>query len=970
VNIHVLFKSGIPTVEDIKAPQTVLPGTYVGVREPHVTPGAYEITGGGWKIFEKKSDAESHINGIEYTPTADPLYWYQNGYYLAYYAKTYLGETYSNAVPLSVANYHDLKTMMEAGDRHHYYIDHKDAHTSGKRYPKIYVNDYTTDGKNGLDLLSDLYKLTLGDATAVSTYGAFDTPSNVTGAKELDIIFRTNIRHADAWTPIGDETQCFEGNVHGDGHYVSGLDNSLFGKLCGHVYNLGVMGTFTGGGIADDADNSGSAENCWIKTSGTPAADTKAVIGSYDSDAQVTNCYYPGNEAFEDGAAKTASKTAFYYGEVAYNLNRFYLQERFNKNGGTPKIADTYVQSRYGNPDFIYADGVIPEVVNPDRVKKNPETDTPETDPITGEQLYVPLYPYDYLFFGQALTYGHIAGKTHQDVPSPIAKADDLIDVGDTGNRVYRAPAYFRNSTMSKVYFSPNAVFAKTDADEDNPTDIHKGLTAIDFTGYDDAFDKDNGTAKAYSKDDEGSEFFAPLLDVDEISGLSNYGLTKNLLVYTEAAPTLGDGTTAAEKTAKVVQTSLEEPDYVQGDYGRVAAQDGTTVNGHWVYRNTGTTTYGASNDHLLIDKNDFWAPIPYRFDSSSRMWYQRIPDTYAGINTGWESIVLPFNVLTVSTHQKGEITHFYTGDGNNGKIGHEYWLRKYTEINNGSEPTIKKATFISLAKNEGEDAYDNTYDNHYLWDALHQYLDIKDGETEGQNRYYKTSHTYEGYPLQQQATPYLIGFPGKAFYEFDLSGQWTAPKMPTGFERQVVTFASYPNITINKSDDDMNHSPVDEGYTFTPSYLNQELAAGTYNYVMNAEGNRYVKVPATGDATPVLPFRAYFATTNSGHTLSIVFSDAEGKPEVTPDNGADDNEPSTVTEGEGGMTFIPGLGTITTKSTLKEARTVLVYGVGGALVKAFDIKPNSTVVINVPSGLVYAVRTVTGDYSSKLMVR
>ena len=965
VNIHVLFKSGIPTVEDIKAPQTVLPGTYVGVREPHVTPGAYEITGGGWKIFEKKSDAESHINGIEYTPTADPLYWYQNGYYLAYYAKTYLGETYSNAVPLSVANYHDLKTVLEAKDRHHYYIDHKDANNT--RNPKVYINDYTADGKNGLDMLKDLFDLTLDKEAAKTTYGKFDTPENIAGASNLDIIFRTNVEHSGTWTPIGGGTDpCFEGNVHGDGHYVSGLDNSLFGSLCGKVYNLGVEGSFTSGGIAN---NGGSAENCWVKKVTTGADITNPIIAA--GAGEITNSYYLSTTATpgEPGGTSpiAASAQQFYTGEVAYNLNRFYLQERYNQSGATPAIDVEYVQSRYGNPDFIYADGVIPEVVNPDRVK----TDTPVTDPITGEQLYVPLYPYDYLFFGQALTYGHIAGKTHQDVPSPIAKDDDLIDVGDTGNRVYRAPAYFRNSTKSKVYFSPNAVFAKTDADEDNPTDIHKGLTAIDFTGYDDAFDKDNGTAKAYTKNYAGSKFFAPLLDVDEISGLSNYGLTKNLLVYTEAAPTSGDGTTAAEKTAKVVQTSLEEPDYVQGGtYGEVAAQDGTTVNGHWVYIERGlggtpTYKYWASNDHLLIDKNDFWAPIAYQFDSSL-MWYQRIPDTYAGINTGWESIVLPFTVETVSTHQKGEITHFYTGDDNNGKIGHEYWLRQYTNIEPGTEA---KATFSSLPKNEDEDAADKVYNNHYLWVALHQYLDIKNGETEGQNKYYKTSHTYEGYPLQQQAVPYLIGFPGKTFYEFDLSGEWTAPKMPTGFERQVVTFASHTGITIRKSDDDRAGVKYD-GYTFTPSYLNQELEAGTDNYVMNAEGNRYVKVPAEGKPTSVLPFRAYFAKSGSGNTLSIVFSDAEGKPEVTPDNGADDNEPSTVSEGEGGMTFTPGLGTITTKSTLKEARTVLVYGVGGALVKAFDIKPNSTVVINVPSGLVYAVRTVTGDYSSKLMVR
>ncbi len=152
VNIHVQFKSGIPTVEDIKAPQVVLPGTFVGVREPHVTPGAYEVTGGGWKLFEKMSDAESHINGKEYTPTADPLYWYQDGYYLAYYAKTYLGETYSNTVPVSVANYHDL-TKVLADTEHHYYVDRKDV----KRDSKIYI----TDGVNGATQLKQFYDLTV-----------------------------------------------------------------------------------------------------------------------------------------------------------------------------------------------------------------------------------------------------------------------------------------------------------------------------------------------------------------------------------------------------------------------------------------------------------------------------------------------------------------------------------------------------------------------------------------------------------------------------------------------------------------------------------------------------------------------------------------------------------------------------------------------------------------------------------------
>ena len=272
VNIHVVFKSGVPFVEDIKAPQIVLPGTFVGVREPHVTPGAYEVTGGGWKLFEKKSDAESHINGIEYTPTADPLYWYQNGYYLAYYAKTYLGETYSNTVEVSVANYHDLKKVLD--DTNHYYVDNPTV----KRNSKIYIND-ATKGATQLKQFYDLSKSTLNE--------------HVRDCQNLEFILRTNINHTDGWTSIGEENHCFSGNFHGDGYHIDGLNNSLFSHLCGNVYNLGVTGSFTSAGIADTGD--GYVENCWINTTGTPASGVKAVFNNPTHEGyQRVNCYYPG----------------------------------------------------------------------------------------------------------------------------------------------------------------------------------------------------------------------------------------------------------------------------------------------------------------------------------------------------------------------------------------------------------------------------------------------------------------------------------------------------------------------------------------------------------------------------------------------------------------------------------------------------------------------------------------------------
>ena len=965
VNIHLEFESGAPIIDRLLPPTTVLPGTTVGMNQPRVTPGAYELIGGGWEIFDNQTDAELHRNGKEYVNNATPMYYYQDGYYVAYYAKSYLGKTYSNPVQFSVANYHDLKAVMDATE-HHYYIDHSDAHKRGKRIPKIYINDYTADSANGLDLLKDLYDLTCSKSAAVTAYGALDTPENIRGANDLDFILRTNLAAGStpSWTPIGSgEDTCFGGNVHGDGHYVSGLTGSLFDKLCGNVYNLGAMGAFTTGGIANSGG--GRAENCWVKdTTGVEMEITTPIIGiSNPAEKQIQNCYYLSAETGTPGGSRVAATAKqFYNGEVAYNLNRFYLQKRYNLNrGGQTAITDTaYVSSRYGNVDFIYADGEIPE------------DDDVRLDSETGK--YVPLYPDDYIFFGQTLNYGYVVGAKHQDVPSPLVKDGDYIETGLTGNRVLRAPAYFRSSVKSKAFFNPYAVFAKHKNGDEN-TLVHDGMTAIDFTGYNDVFDGSTGEAKAYVNDNDSpnANFFAPLLDAETaLTNFKNFGLTKNLLAYTEAP----NDATVAGKTGHTVSLALAEMRYAEtdGTYGTVAPKDESQVMAHWVQRNDGELTYSATYDHFLVDRNDFYAPIGYTFDASSRMWHQRIPDTYAALNTGWESISLPFRVLSVGTQQKGELTHFYTGD-EKGRVGHEYWLRKYTAIEPDDKPSTMKATFSSLAKGEGAGAYDKAYTNTFLWDYLHKNLDILDGETEGQNKYYKTAHEYKGYPLMQGATPYIIGFPGKEFYEFDLSGEWRAPKLPSGFERQVVTFASVMGATINASEDDMNNAKTlfkNNGYTFMPNYLNESIDAGSDTYVMATDGSKYEKV--TGTKKTLLPFRAYFVRTSGQNSMNIIFSEAEEKPDVTPEQ---DDKPIITPKGEaetdadgGRITFTSGVGTITAKSTISEPRVVLVYGVGGALVKAFDLKQNSSVTIHVPSGLVYAVRTVNGDYSSKLMVR
>ena len=427
LNIHINFKSGIPFVEDISAPDIVLPGYGVTMKAPNVTPGAYEIIGRGWELFSDKSYAENHTNGVEYTALTEPLYWYQDGYYIAYYAKTYLGKTYSNYVPVSVANYHDLKKVMD-DKQHHLYVDYNRGKL--KRDSKIYINNYTGE-KDGVDLLKDFFELSLltkddvetdnetGLITKDKTSGTaspfaghallnisetevlnkFDQqmyPRGVKAGTNLEFYLRADIDHTGkSWTAIGsaDEELCFKGNLHGDGHTISGLSQSLFENLCGNVYNLGVTGTFTGAGVADsDTESKGYVESCWVKTDGTPASGIKAVFGDPQDTGreQTVNCYYPESNNYAAGEAVQMPDKAFYDGEVAYDLNNFYLYKRYNDNAqpsGTTtykywKSGETtpqegryaenarfcssgyggikYVEERFADGDYRYAAGTVP----------------------------------------------------------------------------------------------------------------------------------------------------------------------------------------------------------------------------------------------------------------------------------------------------------------------------------------------------------------------------------------------------------------------------------------------------------------------------------------------------------------------------------------------------------------------------------------------------------------------------------
>lgn len=999
INVHVHFESGVPIVGELYAPGTVLPGHVVGLTQPSVTKGAYEILGGGWEMFTNSADALSHKNGLPYVKNATPMYWYQDGYYVAYYAKSYLGKTYSNPVQFSVANYHDMsdiltskhseKTFDAAGNvtgsvivNDYMYIDDAArAIPDGKRKPKIYI-----DSAGELDSLSLLFDKTITEAAL----------SHVKDCNNLDILLSKDIDHASAWTSIGTAQDCFSGDVHGNGHTISGLDNSLFDHLCGDVYNLGVTGSFTGAGIAETGD--GYIENSWVATTGTPAAGTMAVFGnpsrSNENDEnliQIVNCYYPETNTYATAAADTKNHgvatqkpvSAFVNGEVAYDLNGYYLNKRYydgvNTSAGNaykywtlnadgsrseqastsyyPATVENYVESFiYGDKDFIYADRSIPK-------KDNIRYDDDEV-------CYYPIWPDDYIIFGQNLTFD-VETADHDIHPMAVNKVSSKIEAentkllvnGDNSNRVYRAPAYFGNNSMNVAHFNEDAVFAgeytvpaglykATDA----TYDAFKGMTAIDFTGSGD-------NSYAYGMSNDGI-FNKKVLDYKGLTGFRNSDLTQNLLVYIPSATEVA--TDPETKTYNAIIGSFPEPELTIGEYqniGKVKAANITAVNGHLVQLTAGENGgYQAVGNHFLVDKQDFNAPVAYQFADGNRMWYQREPlhfngDAEAANAVGsWETIILPFTAKLVSAHQKGAVSHFYGSS----QVGHEYWLRGFESIDNSN-----KAIFTRPAAVSGN-VY--SFENHYLWDTYFSQAERLDENGDQYQQYYSPENnlTFSDYGFLAAGVPYIVAFPGVRFMEFDMSGTFQPEHTAVTIgkiEKQTITYASAPGATIdvtgNESQLITSKSNNGKNYNFQGTFLNKEVAANT-GYVLDVDaastpGSQFVLKTAAFTAEP---FRAYFTTAGSSSAAARRDSDTGTRSDVILIGSIEDENigGDLMLDRNGGLKVYARGKVIIIESSMRTETVATIYNAEGKVIGQVDVQPGSVKRVPVTASGVYMV--------------
>ena len=1006
LNLRIRFKSGKPVIGKLKEPGYVLPLETIDIGIPFIqeSANAFPILKGGFEIYNNETDALKHRNGREFTSGTEPVYFYQDMNYVAYYAETRMGRTFSDPVPIHVANYQRMSDVIT--DPEHMYINHRLV----KRNPKIYIDNRTVSGSdyNELDAMKEMFDIVnsdygrLADDNTEKNHGR-----DILGAKGLDFFVQDDVTASRPWTPVGTEANCFQGNFHGNGHTLSNMSASLFGKLCGNVYNTGVMGSFTGGGIADTGG--GRIENCWVSTTATPTG--KPVIAT-PGDATIINCYYPENQSFTahtEGIDVTRRPVAdFVNGRVAYDLNRFYLEARYNlftldgnvngnpvKNDsalflmpdGTVEMATAadgkqypvphglyytsdyacypgnggykgYVEKYYEDGDFRFADGLKPQTADL-RLSQNAG--------------YLPVFPDDYIFFGQRLTYDLYGNKQHDEVPMGIVKDHtftnemDSIDNSRNGlingkvateNRVYRAPAYFRNGILGKTaMFNAHAAFTDTY----NGMDVYKNMTAIDFSGGNGDTNGSQGVVPGAKSDFTAkAKGYGPRLDFVRLDSIRTSGLTQNLLAY---APDPAIANTMNAYTAERLTYWANELTYAEDEtnphYRAVAVQDDTDVHGHMVQKNG--DTYQSLTDHFLVDRQDFNAPMAYTMGAGHRMWYQREPDNYVEKDKGWEAVSLPFSAEIVTTQDKGEITHFYKGSD----TGHEYWLRQYTGGNmlNDNTTFLAKMNKLDVGNNSKE------YTNTFLWDYYYSKDSQWDKNSDKYQKYYSESHTYYSYPYLSGGTPYIIGFPGDYYYEFDLSGSWVpANRFNNGIidspGQQTVTFASKTGAPIDVSDTEMTKGKsTADGYTFLPNYLAQEIDANM-GYLLDNVGGSFKK---SGTAVTAVPFRPYFIAGNNARTRGIAEQIIFGSDDSTIGDEKKDPRDEKI---YGTLKIYPAKHKIIVESSLSYTTDVRILTPAGVTLKTFTIEPGQTVETYIVNQGVYIVQSADSHYIKKLTVR
>ena len=224
---------------------------------------------------------------------------------------------------------------------------------------------------------------------------------------------------------------------------------------------------------------------------------------------------------------------------------------------------------------------------------------------------------------------------------------------------------------------------------------------------------------------------------------------------------------------------------------------------------------------------------------------------------------------------------------------------------------------------------------------------------------------------MEQAGHAYLIGFPGQSYYEFDLSGQWTAQNTassaPAKLDKQTITFVSAAGANIKVSDQEIlsARKTAPAGYSYIPNYMNKTFATAGESYLMNDSGDSYVKNAENASVSAFRPYivKAVAATRGESKIINGVeqiefdIKDTQFKPDEKMDRF------------DGTLNIYGKKGRIVVESSLSYAVDLSIYTPAGVKVFAFPVAAGETVEQRVNTKGVYIATSDDGQYVKKVIV-
>lgn len=882
----------------------------------------------GDKIDKDRNDL---FAGAKYDKTTDyldiPAYYFMNGYgvqlgvTMTGIKETVFPVNIASGDTLVVHNYHEMDPHKAGIDLHlSDAIKRAEKEPSFFAQPRIYINDQK-------------------DLTA---FGNYIMDEENKGGMNAQFILQNDLQIP---ADYKGGNAIFKGTLHGNGHVIKGMKTSqaLFAENQGNIYNLGLES----GNIASKATKDGNpAYHCCFEKA--PASGTPTVYG------------------INGEANTTYTLDDFKYGKVAYDLNGYYLRAREGNSSAEDKAALKYVYDYFANGDYQYAhrtDAITGENTGITYLRTGSDSNLPnyettetrhnkthaidkaraqnykaETEKESRTGSYLPLFNEnkngtelmnDFLFWGQSLQ------STPEDYPAKIASQQNKYMF----NRVYRTDGYYGSTESGKFYYN-----AYNQNGGKMGTYVHlPATTAINFA----------------ASDDNATSFYDFII---------KDGVTRNLLVYTEDNKE-NNATDAYDIVSKALSYDENTAEsLIMGHHIAKSGEAYATQKLHLVER----TPDGKNSEGDACDNNDFCVPIP--FSVTNHAWYVRKPLYYAENTTGaWEGICLPFTVQKAEASINGEITHFYGTED----LRHEYWLRGLTEVKatntvNATNATEKSAIFQRPGAAEGDglfhvanaESQEYEFHNTFFVDTYKAW-----SYNEEKNSYYNESHTYSGYLPLTAGIPYVVRFPGKRYYEFDLSSKFYNSLLNKKAEAQTITFHAYGEAS-DKASRKAIVIPVTEnmgtenisGFSHRGTFAAQQVANGTL-YGMNDNGTAFISASSSALAstpgsalshTTVMPFRTYMAPASqqakvrsTDATKVIRISETTGIDRIEPEaNGNDEDTPA----GEYLLIRPIGAHRVSIESTY--ATQLKVFSTTGQLHRILDVQPGTATYSGFPDGI------------------